>query len=391
MLGSVSFPVLRLRSTFSALAVVATMASAGLAHAQAPTDDATTKAARARFQEGVSLYDKGQYEASRAAFLQAYALRKHPAVLLNLAQSSLRSARPLEAAKYFNQYLRESNTATPAQRADAEKGLAESRTKLGRLEVSAPTGAEVAVDGNTSGTAPLSDAVDVEPGMHTVRARLTDGTTESRSVNARAGEKLQVQLTPAKESPAIVPVPTPTPTPTAPTQTQGQGQSQTVIVNAPAEPERPMASTFEVQPSKKSFAPKYMAPIYVGLGVTLVGAGTAVVFYLFKQDALTSAKSTAKLIQDNGGNSTTCNTSAVATRFVAACKALQDDVDRSNTDNLLANIGFGTAIAGGAFTLGWLFFSPKRDAAPAVGTWTRPIVSPMFGGDTRGLRLEASF
>lgn len=389
MLADVSFPALRLRSTFSAFAIIAAMASAGLAHAQAPTDDATTRAARARFQEGVSLYDKGQYEASRAAFLQAYALRRHPAVLLNLAQSSLRSARPLEAAKYFQQYLRESNTATPAQRADADKGLAEARTKLGRLEVSAPTGAEVAVDGNVAGNAPLSDAVDVEPGMHTVRARLTDGTTESRSVNARAGEKHQVQLSPSKESPAVVPVPTPTPTPSTSQPHPTPTPTAPAESKSPVEPERPRSSTFEVQPSKKSFAPKYMAPIYIGVGVTLAGVGTAVVFSIFKQDALDSAKSTAKLIQDNGGNSNTCTPSTTG-RFAAACKALQDDVARSNTDNLLANVGLGTAIGGAAFTVAWLLFSPKRDAQPAVGTWQRPIIAPMLG-DARGLRLQANF
>src|SRR5271166_5697445 len=74
-------------------------------------DDATVKMARQRFQEGVSYYDKGQYELARASFLQAYALRKHPAVLLNLAQSSLKSGHTLEAAKYFQQFLKEHTTA----------------------------------------------------------------------------------------------------------------------------------------------------------------------------------------------------------------------------------------------------------------------------------------
>jgi hypothetical protein len=370
----------RLRSTLTALAIVATTASAGLAHAQAPTDDATTRAARARFQEGVSLYDKGQYEGARAAFLQAYALRKHPAVLLNLAQSSLRSSRPLEAARYFQQYIRESSTATAAQRADAEKGLAEARTKLGRLEISAPTGAELSVDGNAAGTAPLSETVDVEPGTHTVRARLTDGTTETKTIGARANEKLAVQLTPAKESPATTPAPVTNPTQPNPPTTAPEPQ---------AEPERGGSNTFDVQPSKKSFAPKYMAPLYVGIGVAVVGAGTAVAFYLFKQDALDSAKSTAKLIQVNGGNSSTC-TPHDQGRFTAACTALQDDVDRSNTDNTIANVGMIAGGVGAAFTLVWLFASPKRDAQPALGSWQRPIISPMLG-ETRGLRMQASF
>src|SRR5882672_7907467 len=130
----------------------------------AQADEAATKAARARFQEGVQAYDKGQYEQARLAFTQAYALRKHPAVLLNLAQSDLKSGHTMEAIKYFQQYLREATQATPAQRSDAEKGLADARTKIGRLEISAPTGSEITVDGAVVGTAPLADPIDVEPG-----------------------------------------------------------------------------------------------------------------------------------------------------------------------------------------------------------------------------------
>src|SRR5690242_2410039 len=81
-----------------------------LARAQSSSDDETTKAARARFQEGVDYYDKGQYDKARAAFLQAYALRKHPAVLLNLAQSCLKSGHSLEAVHDFQQFLRESTS-----------------------------------------------------------------------------------------------------------------------------------------------------------------------------------------------------------------------------------------------------------------------------------------
>ena len=54
-------------------------------------DDAVTVQARARFKEGVDHYDKGQFENARLSFLQAYALKKHPAVLLNLAQSSAKA------------------------------------------------------------------------------------------------------------------------------------------------------------------------------------------------------------------------------------------------------------------------------------------------------------
>src|SRR5690349_3781926 len=97
-----------------------------LALASAPAraadkNDALTAEARARFNEGVALYDRGKYEAARAAFVQAYALKKHPDVLLNLAWSSLKAGHPDEAQQYFDEYLR--TTTDGARRAEAERGL----------------------------------------------------------------------------------------------------------------------------------------------------------------------------------------------------------------------------------------------------------------------------
>ena len=112
----------------------------------AQADDPVTTQARARFKEGVEFYDKGKYEEARLAFLQAYTLKKHPAVLLNLAQSSAKAGHPMEAAKYFKQFLKESTTASPQQKKDAESGLAEVRQKLGRIEVVAPSGTEITLE-----------------------------------------------------------------------------------------------------------------------------------------------------------------------------------------------------------------------------------------------------
>src|SRR6185312_6853641 len=164
-------PMKARRIAFALLLAMAPTALPSTAFAQ---DDAVTKAARARFQEGVADFDKGEYEAARAAFLEAYALKQHPAVLLNLAQSCLKSGHYLDAAKYFQKYL---NDPQGDKKADASKGLADARAKLGRLDVSAPPGSDVTVDSDSVGKTPLNEAVDVEAGNHTVRVRLPDGTS----------------------------------------------------------------------------------------------------------------------------------------------------------------------------------------------------------------------
>src|SRR3954447_11418871 len=104
-----------------AAAVLFTLLPATLSlPALAQQDDPLTLQARARFKEGVDAFDRGKYEEARLSFLQAYTLKKHPAVLLNLAQSSAKSNHHLEALKYFQQFLKEAPNATPQQKKDAE-------------------------------------------------------------------------------------------------------------------------------------------------------------------------------------------------------------------------------------------------------------------------------
>jgi len=385
-----------MKTSSLALALLVALAPATLpvsAFAQA-TDETTTKEARARFQEGVDLFDRGQFEQARAKFVQAYALRKHPAVLLNLAQSSLRAGHPLEAVKTFQQFLRDSATVTPQQRETVDKGMAEARTKLGRLEISAPTAAELSVDGTVVGVAPLSEPVDVEAGMHTVKAKMTDGTTDSKSVGANAGEKVQVRL--GATVPPVAPVPTPPgpTTATPPTAPPPAEQPPPAIAELP--PPAPPAAEPEKEPRGHGLfdAPKTMVPVYAGGAVTVIGAGAAVLFYVFKQNALDSGRSVAHDIEQHGGNSSTCPSHTDPAKFGSACQVLNDDVDKANTDATLGNISVGVAVLGAVTAVGWYLFAPKRDAsdtAPPSATWRAPTVAPMVGHGVRGLSLHAEF
>jgi hypothetical protein len=140
------------------------------------------KVAHQRFKEGVEYFDKGEYDKARAAFLQAYALKKHPAVLLNLAQSCLRAHREAEAARHFKQYLAEGK-GTPSEMDIARRGLADARARDGRIEIRAPNGAEVLVDDQSVGVAPI-ELYDIEPGKHVVRVK--DGASQTVTVAAGA-------------------------------------------------------------------------------------------------------------------------------------------------------------------------------------------------------------
>jgi hypothetical protein len=374
------------------LLALAPLSVGGPAFAQ-PADDPTIKAARARFQEGVAYYDKGEYENARAAFLQAYALRKHPAVLLNLAQSSLRANHALEASKYFQQYLRESSNLSPAQRADAERGLTESRQKLGRVEVSAPTGAAVLVDGEMVGSAPLSEAVDVEPGNHRVKAG-----AEEQTITVMAGQKALAKFGFGGATPTpVAPVPvTPTPAGNTPATTPPGGDTGGPSGTAPPTTS-PAGDTgqVKVEPKKNILSPPgNMVPVYIGAVVAVVGAGVAVgVGVIAKSSAQSSADSVASEIRKNGGTDGICSRTdnATVTKFGKACSALADDNSKVDTDATVGNVGLAVGIAGAAFALGWYLFAPKGRGDPNAATWKTPTISPMLGFHVGGLAASGTF
>jgi hypothetical protein len=161
----------------------------GVARAQS---DGETEVARQRFREGVGHYDRQEYDKARLAFLQAYLLKPHPAVLLNLAQSELRAGRHAEAAENFAKYIRQNPTAPAMEHAKA--AFEEARQKVAELnlEVSA-VGAVVSVDGSEVGRSPLPNVIYLMPGRHTIAAR-KGGLSTDRSLEAIAGQRVYVTL-----------------------------------------------------------------------------------------------------------------------------------------------------------------------------------------------------
>ncbi len=353
-----------------------------IAFAQA-ADDASTKMARARFQEGVAFFDKHQYEQARAAFLQAYALRKHPLVLLNLAQSSLKSGHTLESARYFQQFLHDYSAATQAQRTDAENGLTEAHTKLGRVDVSsAPSGAEIWIDDERAGLAPFDHPIEVEPGMHAVGAR-GKGGDESVQVVATAGQIVTAKF--GAPPPAVVAPPVVAPVPTTPPPAAAEPPAAEPTP-PPAEEATPQAAAPE-EHAHGGFFPSNMVPVVIGGVLAVAGFGTAIAFAVEKSSAQNSADSVASQIIANGGGQGTCVNPGA--RFGNACSVLASDDDKVNTDALIANVGLGVGIGATALTV--LYFAvASRDHSPATMA-KRPVVTPMVGKGLGGVMIGASF
>lgn len=341
-------------------------------------DDPVAAQARARFKEGVDFYDNGSYESARLAFLQAYALKKHPAVLLNLAQSSAKAGHALDAAKYFQQYLKDATTANPQQRQTAESGLAEVRQKLGRIEIIAPAGTEITLDEKERlGTAPLAEPIDVEPGGHALRS-----PTETVRVLATAGQKVQAKFGASSVAPPPpAPVVAPPPSAESPQPSAEHNTDPPPGTDAGAEHKEPIA----------------MWPGYVGLGVTAAGVVSAIVFAVFKAQAQSNADAVANSIRTKAGSRAPgiCVSQAPAdvAQFGQACRTLQSNNDDVNLDATAANVSIGVAIAGAIFSTAWLVAVPiaNRNRAQSTGWVKNPVFAPYTESGGGGFQLSGSF
>jgi hypothetical protein len=350
------------------------------AAAQAPgAEDPITASARARFKEGVDFYDKGEYDQARASFLQAYALKKHPAVLLNLAWSCLKSGHSLEGKKYFEQFLAESTNITDKQRADANDGLTQARGKLARIEIQATSGTDVTIDGDHIGTAPLSDAVVVEAGAHTVKFKGPDGSSDTQSVSVLGGQKAVAHFPQTASGATVAPVPTGAPASPTP-DTSSTPAPSTPPADATPAPEPPKHDTTGSGASNLLTPPDNIIPVVI-LGVVGVGGlATGIIMGVVKGTAQNNANDLGNKIAAAPGG---------PAGNPGAYNQYLSDLNDVNTDATVANVGLGVGIAalvGGALYWGLATKTPKGSALLQV-----PQVTPMIGRSTSGLSLSGSF
>ena len=366
-------------------------------------DDVTLTMARERFKEGVGYFDKKDFAKARVAFLQAYALKKHPAVLLNLAQSELRSGHEADAAKHFAQYLREHQDATDGERQGADTGLTAAKALVAEVALEVDTtGAEVYVDGDLEGQAPLPGAVYLTPGAHELQAR-KDGKTVSGTVNASAGQStsLRLTLTRAVDRPAA-------PTTDAPPPEAGG--------------EPPVATPGS---SRRAFFPwlTHTPGAMIGVGLTgagLIGGGA---FALGSKSSYDAAASVASGIEKqavdvdlkNTGKRGACtdpenwlqfqtdspkkelyavaaNRQTRAAQYVANCNKYTSNVKSGDTFKTLAIVSFAVAGAAAVGTIIYYFADSKQvESAAARASKRRVMVLPIYQPGLAGGLVSGTF
>ncbi len=369
-------------------------------------DDVTLSMARERFKEGVSYFDKKDFAKARVAFLQAYALKKHPAVLLNLAQSELRSGHEADAAKHFAQYLREHKDASDTERQGADTGLTAAKALVGEvaLDVDA-TGAEVYVDGDLEGQAPLPGSVFLTPGSHEIQAR-KDGKTATGQVTAAAGQSTTLSLSlsrggskPAAPAPGVTPPP------------------ETSAEEAPPPAE-------ESSGERQGFFPwlTHTPGAMIGVGLTgagLIGGGAFAFGSKSSYDAADSvaagiSKQAKEVDLKNNDKIGACsnpenwlqnytdspkrevyavaaNRKTRAAQYKKNCDKYKSNVKSGDTFKTLAIVSFAVAGAAAVGTIVYYFVDSKKTESSASANKRRIVVLPVYESGFAGGLVYGTF
>jgi hypothetical protein len=387
-------------------------------------DDATIEMARQRFREGVQFYDQHQFEKARLAFLQAYALKPHPAVLLNLAQSELRSGHPDDAATHFSQYMHAAGSSTDAERQEANAGYNIAKSRVGEVSLTVDaSGAQVLVDNADKGTTPLADPLYVLPGSHTIEARSGDRKA-SKSVTLSAGQSVTVAISlhgsiaAAGAPTAAETPPAETPETTEPPPGPAEETTPPPAPPTPPEPAAPAHAEGSTQGFFEWFGAKPGAWVLTGVGV--VGVGVGVTMALVASHDYSNAKSLedqileqwqkpdAKGITDEqkANGAKPCSLTSDATKsigtsrsadYVAACdqyKSRADSGDSAKTVAIVSSIVGGAALVG---TVVYYFVDRKSEPASQAGNRSSgksgfsAHVAPLAGYGQAGVAIFGTF
>jgi tetratricopeptide (TPR) repeat protein len=369
--------------------------------------DGETEVARQRFREGVAHYDRQDFEKARLAFLQAYLLRPHHAVLLNLAQSELRAGRHAEAAENFAKYVRENPTAPAMDHAKA--GFEEARQRVTELNVQVnATGATVSIDGADMGRSPLPNALYLMPGRHSVVAR--KGTASAEKVlDALAGRREYITLELREGY---------TPIPVAPGTDTMSTSTTAGTVGAETGTDGGQRQGFFDWLGSSPAAVATISVAGLALGTSAVLAGFANNRYAAANDA--KSQIMAALQRDVNRDwvdpgSTPCGASGiaggmatfgpnlttperqveVAAQYRNACDVFTDRSDSGDRLKTLSLVSLGVGAFATIGTIVW-YFSDSGTSSDSASPGDPPdprraSLTPLLSPDTQGLMLEMSF
>jgi hypothetical protein len=134
-------------------------------------------------------------------FRRAYELAKSYRILFNLGQVAAEKHDYAAALEFFARYLKDGAGQIPEERLrSVEDEMTKFRQRVGQIQVTvAAKDAEVLVDDESAGWAPLAAPLAVNIGRRRVAIRTRDGLSDPQFVDVPGGERVQVEF---KQAPA---------------------------------------------------------------------------------------------------------------------------------------------------------------------------------------------
>ena len=251
------------------------------------------------FGEGLQLFSQKDFNHARMKFAEAYSKYPSPNSLLNLARAEQLMGECVDAVMHYRAYiaLPENPRISSFDRGSATIKLNECLAKIGRVQVNAPRGAHVTVDGLARVWTP-GEPLDVPAGTHRIDIAF-ENLTKSRTTTPGEGEVTTVtweEPAPPPPPPEVKAVEPPPPQPPPPPpQVETRIETKIVEVKVEKPPEWKQESKW---PTGKVVAA-------VGLGVVAVGSFIAAPSFLAA--SLSSARDADNLSKQLG--SSFCNPS----------------------------------------------------------------------------------
>jgi tetratricopeptide (TPR) repeat protein len=177
--------------------LVAGLLLAPVALADSKTLDPAKEAKRTTlFEEGRALHLEGRHAEAVVKLKEVVEMRKSPQALRALGLAEQAAGKLLDARAHFDEALRLAQDSGPASEVDpAKSALVQVATLVPRIHIVIPKGTEdpkIVVDGAPA--APKDDAVDVDPGTHTVSVEAKGVRPFTHEVKVKAGAVVDVAV-----------------------------------------------------------------------------------------------------------------------------------------------------------------------------------------------------
>jgi hypothetical protein len=320
---------------------------AGASSVSAQGEDATVARARELFKRGVDAYDRGVYYEALQAFQEAYSLRPHPAVRVNIANCYDKLDRPAEAIQNFEQFLG-SGAGTSKQQEEVVKALEQLRKRVGRLLLHvSPEGAKVVIDANDPMRAPIADVVLLKAGRHQLTVSLDRHETAMRVVDVAAGGTTELTINLPRldaEAPEVV--------------------AQAPPAAAPAPPPRaaaPSSQPAAAAPHAAAPAPEAEAGADIPAGVWIAGGVT---FAALLTSILTGQLALAADRDFNSDLATVRNMGLTSQQRAAAWDDGIDAANRAHSFAVTTDVLLSCAVVGAVLTT--VLYVNGSSSEPAV-------------------------